>query len=79
MNSYPSIVEVLTKKFDLKAEQISPQATMDDLGLDSLSTAELLFEIGDKFNIDIPDDRVNFTTLGEAAALVDELVQAKGA
>jgi acyl carrier protein len=79
MNSYPSIVEVLTKKFDIKAEQISPQSTMEDLGLDSLSTAELLFEIGDKFNIDIPDDRVNFTTLGEAAALVDELVQAKGA
>jgi acyl carrier protein len=79
MTSYTSIVEVLTKKFDVKAEKISPQTTMDDLGLDSLSTAELIFEIGDKFDIDIPDERVNFTTLGEAAALVDELVQAKGA
>jgi acyl carrier protein len=79
MTSYPTIVELLTKKFDVKAEQISPQTTMDDLGLDSLSTAELLFEIGERFSIDIPDERVNFTTLGEAAALVDELMQGKGA
>ena len=79
MTSYPTIVELLTKKFDVKAEQISPQTTMDDLGLDSLSTAELLFEICERFSIDIPDERVNFTTLGEAAALVDELMQGKGA
>ena len=56
-----------------------PEATLADLGLDSLAIAELMFDVADKYDIDIPDDRSNFTTLGEAVALVDEFVQAKGA
>ena len=78
VSSYAYIEEVLKKKFDVKPEAIVPEATLADLGLDSLSIAELLFDVSDKYNIDIPDDRANVSTLGEAVALVDELIQAKG-
>ena len=78
MSSYEYIKQVLAEKYDIQPESIGPEATLTDLGLDSLSIAELMFDVGDKFEIDIPDDRANFSTLGEAAALVDELVQAKG-
>jgi len=78
MSSFEYIKQVLAEKYDVKPESIAPEATLTDLGLDSLSIAELMFDVGDKYEIDIPDDRANFTTLGEAAALVDELVQAKG-
>ena len=77
MNAFAYLQEVLTEKYDIKPEAIRPEATLEELGLDSLSVAELLFDVGDKFGIDVPDDRTDFKTLGEAAAIVDELIQAK--
>ena len=79
MSSYDYIKQLLVDKHDVKVEVISPDAKLAELGLDSLSIAELMFDVSDKYGIDIPDERANFTTLGEGAALVDELVQAKGA
>lgn len=78
MSAFTYLQEVLTDKYDIKPEAIRPEATLEELGLDSLSVAELLFDVGDKFGIDVPDDRTDFKTLGEAAAIVDELVAAKG-
>lgn len=79
MSAYDYIKQLLVDKHDVKPEVISPQAKMTELGIDSLSIAELLFDVSDHYAIDIPDERANFTTLGEAAALVDELIKAKGA
>ncbi len=78
MSAFAYLQEVLTDKYDVKPDAIRPDATLEELGLDSLSVAELLFDVGEKFGIDVPDDRTDFKTLGEAAAIVDELVQAKG-
>ncbi len=79
MNSYDYIKQLLLEKHDVKPEVIKPEAKLTDLGLDSLSIAELMFDVADKYGIDIPDNRANFTTLGEGASLVDELVQLKSA
>ena len=78
MSSYAYIQKVLADKYAVAPDAIVPEAKLADLGLDSLSIAELMFDVAEKYNIDIPDDRANFNTLGEAVALVDELVQAKG-
>lgn len=78
MNAFAYLQEVLTKKYDIKPEAVRPEATLEELGLDSLAVAELLFDVGDQFGIEVPDDRTDFKTLGEAAAIVDELIQAKG-
>jgi acyl carrier protein len=78
MTSYPYIAQVLIKKYDIDPEAIRPEATLTDLGLDSLSIAELMFDVEDNYDLDIPDSRMEFTTLGEAAALVDEYIKLKG-
>jgi len=39
---------------------------------------EFLFDVEDEFDIEVPDDRAKFETLNEAAALIDELIEAKG-
>ena len=77
MSSYPFLAEVLTEKYDIDAQAISPDATMTELGLDSLALIELLFDLEDKFGIEFPEERVTFTTLGEAATVIDELVRAR--
>lgn len=79
MTHYEFLVDVLSEKYDVAKEVISPEATLTELGLDSLTVVELLFDVEDEFGIEVPEERATFQTLAEAAALVDELVQAKGA
>ncbi|MCH7856657.1 MAG: acyl carrier protein [Gemmatimonadetes bacterium] len=78
MTPYMFLAQVLSEKYDVDPDTISPEATLTELGLDSLTIVELLFDVEDEFGIEIPEERATFQTLAEAAALVDELVQAKG-
>ena len=79
MSPYEFLAQVLSEKRDVSPDAISPEATLTELGLDSLMVVELLFDVEDEFGIEVPEERATFQTLAEAAALVDELVQAKGA
>ncbi len=79
MSPYEFLAQVLSEKYDVSSDVISPEATLTELGLDSLTVVELLFDVEDEFGIEVPEERATFQTLAEAAALVDELVQAKGA
>lgn len=78
MTSYAYISEWLVEKLDVKHELIKPEATLSDLGIDSLSVVELVFDLEDEYGIEVPEEKVDFNTLGEAAAMVDELIEAKG-
>jgi len=78
VSPYAFLAQVLSEKYDVDPDTISPEATLTELGLDSLTIVELLFDVEDEFGIEIPEERATFQTLAEAAALVDELVQAKG-
>ena len=78
MTPYAFLAQVLSEKYDVAQEAISPEATLEELGLDSLTVVEFLFDVEDEFGIEVPEERATFQTLAEAAALVDELIQAKG-
>ena len=78
MSAYSYLAEVLVDKYDVDEDKIRPEATLTDLGLDSLMEVEFLFDVEDEFNIEVPDDRAEFETLNEAATLIDELIEAKG-
>ena len=78
MGSQAKIVELLTGKYGVDAARISPDAKLVDLGLDSLTLAELIFDIEDAFGIEVSMEEARLETFGEAVALVDRLVAAKG-
>ncbi len=65
---------LLVEKFDVDPDKITPEARLSDLGLDSLSIVELVFDAEDEFDIEISEDDTDFKTLGEAAALIEKLV-----
>lgn len=73
VSSYEFLSRTLIEKYNVDAGAVRPEATMTELGLDSLSLAELMFDLEDEFGVEIPDDRTNLSTLGGAAALIDEL------
>ncbi len=79
MGSQAQIVDLLVQKYGVDGTKISPDATLADLGLDSLSVAELVFDIEDLFAIEVKADDAEFKTLGEAIALVDRYLAAKDA
>jgi acyl carrier protein len=56
---YPAVASVLTEQFNVAAERITPDATLDSLGLDSLALMEFVFAIEDKFSVRIPEERLD--------------------
>ena len=77
MSSFDFIRQTLIDKFDVDAEAITSEATFETLGLDSLTMVELMFEVTEKYEIEIPNEKLDFKTLGEAVAVIDETLQAK--
>ncbi len=72
--------DVLKKVIDICVEQLDSgdkeitEATsfIDDLGADSLDTAELVMELEDEFDLNIPDDEQGLKTVGDAVKFILE-------
>ncbi len=74
MSSLQTIRDMMVKQFDLKPEDLTPDATLEGLGLDSLSVIEFTFNLEDELKIKFPEERVELKTLGDVVNLVDKLV-----
>jgi acyl carrier protein len=71
---------MMVKQFDLKLEDLTPDATLEGLGLDSLSVIEFTFNLEDELKITMPEERVELKTLQDVVNLVDKIVaEQKGA
>lgn len=80
MSSLKTIQDMMVKQFDLKLEDLTPDATLEGLGLDSLSVIEFTFNLEDELKITMPDERVELKSLQDVVDLVDKLVaEQKGA
>lgn len=65
---------MMVEQFDLKLEDLTPDATLESLGLDSLSVIEFMFNLEDELKIKLPDERVELKTLQDVTNLVDRIV-----
>lgn len=75
MSSLQTIQRMMAEQFDLKLEDLSPDAQLDSLGLDSLSVIEFMFTLEDELNIKIANDRVeDFKTVGDVADIIDKII-----
>jgi len=78
VNAYALIVEKLTQDFGVDAEAIHPGATLSELGIDSLSAVEFIFELEDELGVELDPEEAEFETLQEAADLLEQRVEEKG-
>lgn len=58
-------------KFDFKIEELTPETTLEHLGLDSLDKIEFMFDIEDEFAIKIPDEQFKATALTTIQDIID--------
>ena len=74
MSSLKTIQEMMVKQFDLKLEDLTPDATLEGLGLDSLSVIEFTFNLEDELKITMPEERIELKTLQDVVNLIDKLL-----
>ena len=72
MNS--DLINLFAETFGIAEEKLLPGATLESLGLDSLAVIEFLFQIEDKFHIQIPDQASPPRTLDEMVQLIEPLM-----
>ncbi|HEX5337035.1 MAG TPA: acyl carrier protein, partial [Gallionella sp.] len=51
MSSLQTIQRMMVEQFDLKLEDLTPDAQLEGLGLDSLSVIEFMFNLEDELKI----------------------------
>ena len=79
--TFAAISSVLVEKFKVDAALIEPATTLEQLGLDSLALMEFVFAVEDRFDVRIPEERLDprqaGVTLEQLAVLIDEAVAAR--
>lgn len=78
MDSLTIIREFLDSRLEIAPERVLPEAKLDDLGVDSLMLAEIVFEFEDRFNLILPRNLKSPRTVGELVALMDRLRSEQG-
>ena len=72
-NTLNELLELIHKKFDIDPATIDPGKPLEDYGLDSLSKAELLFAIEDRFGFEYPEQYTAVATLDALVEVVARL------
>lgn len=76
MNNTLSIVrDFLKDRMDIEPARVTPEATLEELGVDSLMLLELMFEFEDKLNTDLPEDLPPPKTIGQLLAIGEGMLQ----
>jgi acyl carrier protein len=72
------VIDIICEQLDVSRDKVKPETSfVDDLGADSLDTAELVMEFEDEFDLDIPEDEEGIKTVGDAITYIEKKVNEK--
>ena len=77
MNSFEMVSNAIAKKLEIDVTTIKPESTLEELGIDSLDTFDIIFEAEDKLGIKVPNDQVDVKTIQDMTNLLDQLLAKK--
>jgi acyl carrier protein len=80
------VIAIIAEQAVLDVSDVTPEATLDSLGIDSLGLVESIFAIEEAFDITVPFNAnepaqgdFDISSVGAVIAAVEGLVAAKGA
>lgn len=80
MTTLDTLQDLLIESYGLDRGRLGPDAELATLGVDSLGLVELLFQIEDRFGVQIPGDApTELRTVADVVAYIDTLVAARPA
>ncbi len=68
------VIKVMADHLEMEESEIKAESTLEDLGVDSLDTVEILMEMEDEFGVTIEPGNVKVQTVGELASYIDTLL-----
>jgi acyl carrier protein len=74
MTTLERLQKIIVKDFELKPEDLKANASLESLGLDSMSTIDLLFSIEDEFNIQVSREPVELKMIQDVVDYIDRLI-----
>jgi acyl carrier protein len=78
MTTLSTLQDVIIAGHGLAREQLGPEVELTALGIDSLDFIELLFQVEDRFDIEIPGDNpADLQRVGDLVGYIDGLVAAQ--
>ena len=72
MSTLDTVKEVLESNLDIDPENVTEDATFDDLGIDSLDMVELICDLEEKCSVDFGEPE-GLTTVGDLVEYIDNL------
>lgn len=72
MATIDTVKEVMSENLDIDADQITEEATMEALGIDSLDMMELICDLEEKCEIEFGEPE-GIETIGQLVAHIDSL------
>lgn len=71
-STFKILRDFLQERTEIDPTKITPEATLEELGIDSLMQLELLFEFEEKLEISLPDVEDRPKTIGDLVSLVEQ-------
>lgn len=73
------VTEIISKHSLVGVEALTPETRLDEINIQSLDLFEIVFEIEERFKINVPDattpeSRLEFTTIGQIAESVSSIL-----
>jgi len=66
------VIAIVAELAELEPSEVAEDATLEELGIDSLNGLRLVAEVEKRYNINIPDEAIGkIRTIQEVFALVD--------
>ena len=71
------VIDIVAEQLGVDKEKVNPETHfINDLGADSLDTVELVMELEEEFDINIPDEAAEkIETVGQAIQFIEEAAQ----
>lgn len=79
LDTFETLRAIIQEKFEMDAAAIQPDTILEDLGIDSLHAFDIIFEVEERFDIQVPNTQVPIKTIQDVLDLIDKARQAKGA
>ncbi|WP_430625818.1 acyl carrier protein [Streptomyces sp. NBC_01264] len=72
-NMFETLKEILVSKLKVEAGQVTPEATREEVELDSLAVVELSLLLEKELGVNVSDDELlDLDTIGDMALLVEQ-------